>query len=200
VPGHWHGRQPLARGAEEGEMASKLRFRCASCQRGLSAPAAMAGKQARCPDCGTMQHVPTDASGDAAASGVATEAPVRAAPSAFAARETAAEGEFRYEAFISYRHVEPDRTWAKWLHTALETYRVPAKLAADRGLPRRIGRVFRDEEELPASADLNAEIESALKDSRFLVVICSPRTPESEWVNRSCGSGRWAGTTRSSRY
>ena len=26
---------------------------------------------------------------------------------------------FRYDAFISYRHVEPDRRWAKWLHAAL---------------------------------------------------------------------------------
>ena len=61
------------------------------------------------------------------------------APAAFAGRESVAEGEFRYEAFISYRHVEPDRKWAMWMHTALETYRVPKKLAAERGLPR-LGR------------------------------------------------------------
>jgi hypothetical protein len=36
----------------------------------------------------------------------------------------------------------------------LETYRVPAKLVQQRGIPDRAGRVFRDEEELPASADL----------------------------------------------
>ena len=60
----------------------------------------------------------------------------------------------RYTVFISYRHVEPDREWAKWLHGALETYRVPKRLAQERGLPRRrrgIGTVFRDEEELAAS-------------------------------------------------
>lgn len=91
---------------------------------------------------------------------------------------------FRYQAFISYRHVEPDRTWAKWLHASLETFRVPQALATSRGLPPRLGRCFRDEEELPASADLNAEIESALRDSRFLIVICSPRTVESQWVNK----------------
>ncbi len=92
--------------------------------------------------------------------------------------------EARYQAFISYRHVEPDRSWAKWLHGALETYRVPKPLAGERSLPARLGRCFRDEEELPASADLNAQIEQALQDSRFLIVVCSPRTPSSEWVNR----------------
>ena len=89
---------------------------------------------------------------------------------------------FRYAAFISYRHVEPDRSVATWLHRALETYRVPAKLAASVGIPRQIGRVFRDEEELPASADLSHEIENNLQQSRFLVVVCSRRTPESRWI------------------
>lgn len=41
---------------------------------------------------------------------------------------------YRYDAFISYRHVEPDRGWAKWLHGALETYRVPKQLVA-KGYP-----------------------------------------------------------------
>ena len=92
--------------------------------------------------------------------------------------------EYRYEAFISYRHVEPDRKWAKWLHSALETYRVPKKLVKDQVVAPRIRRIFRDEEELPASADLKKDIEAALKESRFLIVVCSRRTPESEWVNK----------------
>ncbi|MFW6118780.1 MAG: TIR domain-containing protein [Planctomycetota bacterium] len=91
---------------------------------------------------------------------------------------------YTYDAFISYRHTRPDRKWARWLHTALETYRVPRPLAAALGIPRKLQRVFRDEEELPASADLSELIESALRESRFLIVVCSPRTPESEWVNK----------------
>src|SRR3954453_18606101 len=90
----------------------------------------------------------------------------------------------RYAAFISYRHVEPDRRWAQWLHSALETYRVPKSLVRGRGLPPRAGRGFRDEEELPASANLSASIREALEQSRYLIVVCSPRTPGSEWVNR----------------
>ena len=89
---------------------------------------------------------------------------------------------YRYDAFISYRHVEPDRGWAKWLHGALETYRVPKQLVA-KGYPKRLERVFRDEEELPANADLSSQITAALNESKFLIVVCSPRAVESRWVN-----------------
>ena len=90
--------------------------------------------------------------------------------------------EFRYGAFISYRHVEPDRAWAKWLHRELETYRVPKALRL-RGVAGRVARVFRDEEELAASPTLSTAIEDALVQSAFLIVVCSPRTPASRWVN-----------------
>jgi TIR domain-containing protein len=88
----------------------------------------------------------------------------------------------RYGAFISYRHTNLDRQWAKWLHTTLETYRVPKRLVAS-GVPDRVGRIFRDEEELPASADLSQRIDEALSVAKFLIVVCSCSTPESRWVN-----------------
>ena len=59
-----------------------------------------------------------------------------------------------------------------------------AALARERGLPRRVGRVFRDEEEVPASPHLSKVIETALQASRTLVVLCSPRASASAWVNR----------------
>lgn len=102
----------------------------------------------------------------------------------FASREIDEGDEYRYDAFISYRHVDPDRRWAQWLHGALERYRTPPALVRERGLLPRIKRVFRDEEELPASADLSQEIARALQASRYLIVICSPATPASEWVNK----------------
>ena len=93
-------------------------------------------------------------------------------------------GAHKYAAFISYRHTEADRAWAEWLHKALETYRTPRGLVQGQGVRARLDRVFRDEEELPVSADLNADIENALVGSEHLIVICSPRTVESAWVNR----------------
>lgn len=104
-------------------------------------------------------------------------------PKAGPPSEARAPAKYRYAAFISYRHVEPDRRWAKRLHSMLENYRVPRKLMRDRGLPRRVGRIFRDEEELPASSELKAEIDTALKQSRFLIVVCSPRVVQSRWCN-----------------
>src|SRR5262245_37370164 len=93
------------------------------------------------------------------------------------------DDEFLYDAFISYRHVERDRKWAEWLIDALERYRVP-KALQDRGYPARLRKIFRDEDEAPASADLSDEIKKALKASRFLIVVCSPYTPRSQWVER----------------
>src|SRR5580692_6675563 len=90
---------------------------------------------------------------------------------------------FLYDAFISYRHVERDRKWAEWLIASLECYRVPKGLQ-QRGLPPRLRKIFRDEDELPSSADLNDQIRQALVGSRFLIVVCSAFTPRSKWVER----------------
>ncbi len=92
--------------------------------------------------------------------------------------------------FISYRHADNQqqgRQWATWLHHMLETYEVPADLVGRTNLrgetiPARIYPVFRDEEELPADADLSRPIVSALTNSRCLLVICSPRACESRFV------------------
>ena len=88
-----------------------------------------------------------------------------------------------YIAFISYRHMPLDTAVAKRLHRLIECYRVPAKLAAERG-DRRLGRVFRDQDELPVSSDLSASIREALDHTRFLIVVCTPDTPQSVWVQR----------------
>ena len=86
-----------------------------------------------------------------------------------------------YAAFISYRHRSPDTEVAIKLHRAIESYRLPASVAAKYGAPR-LGRVFRDQDELPATGSLPTAIRNALQHSRTLVVVCSPTTPESRWV------------------
>ncbi|SFJ77899.1 MTH538 TIR-like domain [Sphingomonas sp. NFR04] len=92
----------------------------------------------------------------------------------------------RYGAFISYNHA--DRARARWLHRALERYRIPAKLvggeAAFGPVPRRLGRIFRDLDELSAASDLSAEVRAALAESACLIVICTPAAAASQWVAR----------------
>lgn len=89
--------------------------------------------------------------------------------------------EFRYSAFISYRHHPRDIRAAEQIQRGLEHYRVPRAL---RRQGRTIARLFRDKEELPITGDLSATIRQALAASRFLIVICSPHTRESDWVRR----------------
>ncbi|MBR0091973.1 MAG: toll/interleukin-1 receptor domain-containing protein, partial [Lachnospiraceae bacterium] len=84
----------------------------------------------------------------------------------------------KYNAFISYRHAEPDMTVAKRLQELLERY-VPPRSAEEAG-DKRI-RLFRDEDELHASGDLSDEIRDALASSEFLIVICSPNLADSKW-------------------
>src|SRR4029077_8807637 len=95
------------------------------------------------------------------------------------ADNTPPETEYQYDAFISYRHVERDRKWAEWLIEALEGYRVPQGLQ-EKGFPPRLRKIFRDEDKLPTSSDLNDQIRRALGGSRFLIVVCSAFTPRSK--------------------
>ncbi len=93
---------------------------------------------------------------------------------------------FRYRAFISYSHA--DQAAAKWLHRALESYRVPIRLigreTATGVIQKRIGTIFRDRDELPVASDLSGEINEALKATQFLIVLCSRSSAKSKWVNQ----------------
>ncbi|GAB3737679.1 hypothetical protein GCM10028862_23310 [Luteimonas pelagia] len=91
----------------------------------------------------------------------------------------------RYRAFLSYSHA--DAPWARWLLKRLEGYRVPRRLVGTRGrdgpVPARLGRVFRDRDELPSAGDLSDVVRAALAGSETLVVLCSPAAAASRWVN-----------------
>lgn len=93
--------------------------------------------------------------------------------------------EHKYWAFISYSHA--DEKWADWLHKSLETYGVPPVLVGKPSklgpVPKRAYPVFRDRDELPSSADLGEKLTAALRGSRYLIVICSPRSVASKWVH-----------------
>ena len=87
----------------------------------------------------------------------------------------------KYYAFISYKREDED--WAKWLQHKLEHYKLPSNLNGRTDLPKEIRPVFKDTSELNPG-NLPQQIHDALEQSRYLVVICSPRSAKSEWVNR----------------
>ncbi|MGN6312172.1 MAG: TIR domain-containing protein [Rhodanobacteraceae bacterium] len=99
--------------------------------------------------------------------------------------ESSSSSGFAYRAFISYSH--RDKAWGDWLHKALETYRVPSRLVGTRTahgtIPRRLHPVFRDREELASATDLGRKVNAALGNSENLIVICSPASAASRWVN-----------------
>jgi tetratricopeptide (TPR) repeat protein len=91
----------------------------------------------------------------------------------------------KYWAFLSYSH--RDAKWGAWLHKALESYRPPKQLigtvTARGSVPKRLAPIFRDREELASATDLGTVISEALTQSACQVVICSPNSARSKWVN-----------------
>ncbi|MBR2663604.1 MAG: toll/interleukin-1 receptor domain-containing protein [Clostridia bacterium] len=98
--------------------------------------------------------------------------------------------EFNYDAFISYSHA--DMKWGRWLQKKLETFKVPRETAKDRPGSGNL-RIFRDQTDL-AGADLAASLNQEIERSRFLIVICSPASAASRWVDHEirtfCELGR----------
>jgi tetratricopeptide (TPR) repeat protein len=91
----------------------------------------------------------------------------------------------KYHAFISYSH--QDSGWGAWLHKALETYPIPQRLVgrqtAAGTIPKKLAPIFRDRDELPSAHDLGRKVNEALAQSANLVVICSPHSAASRWVD-----------------
>ncbi|MBL9155720.1 MAG: TIR domain-containing protein [Verrucomicrobiales bacterium] len=147
-------------------LVASMKIHCPHCDQRLAADQSLYGQEVDCPNCGEPFQVPGP--------------------------------EFRYWAFISYSHQDNlairqdgsrDRVrWAEWLHHSLESYRIPEAFA-DRttvdgeAMPKRFFPVFQDEKELPINSDLGGSIREALEQSRFLIVICSPRSAVSRYVN-----------------
>jgi tetratricopeptide (TPR) repeat protein len=90
----------------------------------------------------------------------------------------------RYVAFLSYSH--RNRAETEWLHRALERYHIPKKLVGKETpkgpVPRRLIPVFRDRDELSVSAELGNALHEALDNSEHLIVIASPASARSSYV------------------
>lgn len=103
----------------------------------------------------------------------------------------------KFRAFISYSH--NDARHGRALHRFLENYKIPKHLVGKKTsigiIPRRLRPIFRDREELPSASDLGVLVEQALKAAQFLIVICSPNSAISKWVNEEVLSFKKLGRT-----
>ena len=102
--------------------------------------------------------------------------------------ENETKRKYKYDAFISYRHIEQDLTIAETLHDMIEKFNIPKHLrmvSNDGSLidDKHVFRVFRDREEL-STKDLSTMIEEAIANSENLIVICSKRTSLSPWCRK----------------
>ena len=80
---------------------------------------------------------------------------------------------------------------------------MPKSLVGKKGslgtIPSKLGSVFRDRAELAASADIGEHLRTALARSDFLIVLCSPASSVSPWVNTEIEAFREAGPERRER-
>jgi tetratricopeptide (TPR) repeat protein len=91
---------------------------------------------------------------------------------------------FEYRAFLSYSHA--DMPLAKWLHSHLESFslRGLAGLPTSVGpVPRSLQPIFRDRDDFSAGVSLNDQTMAALDASAALIVLCSPASARSRYVN-----------------
>lgn len=90
----------------------------------------------------------------------------------------------KYAAFISYSR--KDEIEAKKLHRKIESFRIPDDVILNSEVlsaGKKIRPVFRDKDELAASHDLSKKLLEALDASEHLIVICSPNSAKSKWVD-----------------
>ena len=89
--------------------------------------------------------------------------------------------EYTYYAFVSYR--SSDEKWAKWLQEKIEGYRLPTTIQHENSdLPKsRLRPCFRYHTDIQPN-ELKTELRNKLEQSKYLLVICSPRSAQSPWV------------------
>ena len=91
------------------------------------------------------------------------------------------EEQMKYYAFISYNSA--DEKWAKWLQHNLEYYHVPSALCKEYpDLPKKIRPVFWYKQDL-SGTKLKEALSKELESSKYLIVVCSPESAKSVWVN-----------------
>ena len=90
--------------------------------------------------------------------------------------------QYKYYAFISYS--SQDTEWGRRVQRKLEHYRMPATLCSEHGWERTpIKPVFFAPTDIQPGG-LTEEIQERLRQSRNLIVICSPRSAQSVWVGK----------------
>ena len=88
---------------------------------------------------------------------------------------------YHYYAFISY--ATTDSKWAKWLQHQLSYYHIPSSVRKSQiGIPQKLRPIFIYEYDLSGNR-LHEALQQELQASKYLIVICSPASAKSKYVN-----------------
>lgn len=100
---------------------------------------------------------------------------------------------FRFRAFISYSHANSN--WAKWLHSQLERFHIGKDIAGrvtpTGVIPKTLRPIFRDRDDFTAGHTLTEQTLAALDGSAALIVLCSPQSATSRYVNEEVRLFKW---------
>lgn len=91
----------------------------------------------------------------------------------------------QYRAFLSYSH--KDTAFARTLHKSLENWKIAPDLVGKETtagvVPAKLRPIFRDRDDFASGASLKVATLAALEQSEFLIVICSPNSAASQYVD-----------------
>lgn len=93
----------------------------------------------------------------------------------------------KYFAFISYKRKGVDEKVANWIDSKLEKYPYPKEYVSEENRPEddtMIRKIFIDTKELPVTEEkFEDKIKEAIRNSRYLILVCSDMSAESVYVN-----------------
>lgn len=88
---------------------------------------------------------------------------------------------YKYFAFLSFQ--SSDAKEALRMQHALETYRLPYAVSRKHSIPRKLGQCFCYLTDISLREELMHELEARLAESKYLIILCSPRSAKSTFVN-----------------
>ena len=104
-----------------------------------------------------------------------------------------AHASIKYRGFLSYSHA--DTPGARRLHSRLEGFYINVEIAgretAMGPIPSTLRPIFRDREEFSAGDALASQTQDALAQSAALIVLCSPASAKSRYVNEEIRQFKW---------
>ena len=90
--------------------------------------------------------------------------------------------EYKYFAFISFQ--SSDAREALWLQKQIENYSIPRSVRKSNGnIPKRLRPCFCYLNDINLSEELMQELKKKMEQSEYLIVVCSPNSAKSSFVN-----------------